>query len=151
MAELIRGASVPLFDRLLSAAAVQGGQVMTPAQLELSIGRELSRLMNTRSRLLLQDFLAIDGTTLDYGIPDFSALSSRSQPDLDLLQAAIAKAIALFEPRLKNVTVTAASSPTNAATYVAITGAVTIDMKLRQLSFDLQLDPRHGGLAKANG
>lgn len=151
MAELIRGASVPLFDRLLGGVAAPVGQVMTPAQLELSIGRELSRLMNTRSRLTLREFLDGDGTTLDYGVPDFSALSSRSQSDLDLLQAAIAKAIALFEPRLKNVRVTTASSPTNAATYVAISGAVTIDMKLRQLSFDLQLDPRHGGLAKANG
>jgi type VI secretion system protein ImpF len=151
MAELIRGASVPLFDRLLGGTAPPVGQVLTPAQLELSIGRELSRLMNTRSRLRLREFLEGTGTTLDYGIPDFSALSSRSQSDLDLLQSAITKAIKLFEPRLKNVIVKAASSPTDAETCVFISGAVTIDMKLRQLSFELQLDPRHGGLAKANG
>jgi type VI secretion system protein ImpF len=149
MAELIRGASVPLFDRLKGGASTQFGQVVTPAQMELSIGRELSRLLNTRSRLLLREFIVSDGTTLDYGIPDFSALSSRSQSDLDLLQLAIAKAIALFEPRLNNVTVKAIASSTDATTYVAISGAVTIDMKLRQLSFELQLDPRHGGLAKA--
>ncbi len=150
MAELIRGASIPLFERLQGGDAAQFGQVMSPAQLELSIGRELARLLNTRSRLRLREFLDGSGTTLDYGVPDFSALSSRSQTDLDLLQAVIAKAIAAYEPRLKNVVVTAAASATGAATQVAIGGAVTIDMKLRPLSFELQLDPRHGGLAKAN-
>ena len=150
MAELIRGASIPLFERLQGGDPAQFGQVMSPAQLELSIGRELARLLNTRSRLGLREFLDSSGTTLEYGIPDFSALSSRSQADLDLLQAAIAKSISLYEPRLKNVVVKAASSATDAMTRVAIGGAVTIDMKLRPLSFELQIDPRHGGLAKAN-
>jgi type VI secretion system protein ImpF len=150
MAELIRGASTPLFERLQGGDATQLGHVMSPAQLELSIGRELSRLLNTRSGLVLRDFMESGGTTLDYGIPDVSALSSRSQSDLDLLQSAIAKAIAMYEPRLKNVIVKADSSATDATTRVAISGAVTIDMKLRSLNFELQLDPRHGGLAKAN-
>ncbi|MDR7307142.1 type VI secretion system baseplate subunit TssE [Rhodoferax saidenbachensis] len=150
MAELIRGASIPLFERLQGGESGQFGQVMSPAQLELSIGRELSRLLNTRSKLLVREFLESSGTTLDYGIPDMSALSSRSQSDLDLLQSAIARAIAMYEPRLKNVVVRAASSATDTTTRVAITGAVTIDMKLRPLNFELQIDPRHGGLAKAN-
>lgn len=150
MAELIRGASIPLFERLQGGDTGQFGQVMSPAQLELSIARELSRLLNTRSRLVMREFLDSSGTTLDYGIPDVSALSSRSQSDLDLLQSAITKAIAMYEPRLKNVVVKAASSATDATTRVAISGAVTIGMKLRPLSFELQLDPRHGGLAKAN-
>lgn len=150
MAELIRGASVPLFERLQGGDAARFGQTMSPAQLELSIGRELSRLLNTRSGLVVSDFLNSSGTTLDYGIPDVSALSSRSQSDLDLLQLAIAKAIAMYEPRLKNVIVKAESSVADARARVAISGAVTIDMKLRSLSFELQLDPRHGGLAKAN-
>lgn len=149
MAELIRGASIPLFDRLQGGGEVVPGQVMSPAQLQTSIGRELARLLNTRSRLTLREFLDSEGTTLDYGMPDVAALSPRAQSDLDLLQAAIAKAIALFEPRLRNVVVKAALSPVPAAAQVAIHGAVTIDMKLRPLSFELQLDPRHGGLAKA--
>lgn len=150
MSELIRGASIPLFERLQGGGSVQFGQVMSPAQLELSIGRELSRLLNTRSGRVMRDFMESSGTTLDYGIPDFAALSSRSQSDLDMLQSAIARAIAMYEPRLKNVIVKANSSATDATTWVAISGAVTIDMKLRSLSFELQLDPRHGGLAKAS-
>lgn len=150
MAELIRGASIPLFERLQGGDTGQFGQVMSPAQLELSIARELSRLLNTRSRLVMREFLDSSGTTLDYGIPDVSALSSRSQSDLDLLQSAITKAIVMYEPRLKNVVVKAASSAMDATTRVAISGMVTIDMKLRPLSFELQLDPRHGGLAKAS-
>lgn len=150
MAELIRGASIPLFERLQGGDTRQFGQIMSPAQLELSIGRELSRLLNTRSRLVMREFLGSSGTTLDYGIPDVSALSSRSQSDLDLLQSAITKAIAMYEPRLKNVVVRTAASATDATTRVVISGAVTIDMKLKPLSFELQLDPRHGGLAKVN-
>lgn len=150
MAELIRGASIPLFDRLQGGGEAAPAQVMSPAQLHISVGRELARLLNTRSRLTLREFLDSDGATLDYGMPDVAALSPRSQSDLDLLQAAIGKAIALFEPRLRNVVVKAALSPVPAAAQVFIHGAVTIDMKLRPLSFELQLDPRHGGLAKAN-
>jgi type VI secretion system protein ImpF len=150
MAELIRGASIPLFERLQGGDTGQFGQIMSPAQLELSIGRELSRLLNTRSRLVMREFLESSGTTLDYGIPDVSALSSRSQSDLDLLQSAITKAIVMYEPRLKNVVVRTAASATDATTRVAISGAVTIDMKLKPLSFELQLDSRHGGLAKAS-
>src|SRR4051794_23912788 len=101
MSELVRGSSVPLFDRLSSAGevSVTSRQLFTPEQLEMSIGRELSRLMNTRSRLTISEFAENGGTTLDYGVPDISALSPKSDADLDLLQATVRQAVIFYEPR----------------------------------------------------
>ncbi len=152
MSELVRGSPVPLFDRLSLVQGADGGrqQLLTPEQLEMSIGRELSRLMNTRSRLKPSEFAASTGTTLDYGIPDISALSPKSHPDLDLLQATIKQAVNHYEPRLKDVNVKAfpATSGGGAATLV-IGGTVTIGLKLRQLNFELQLDQRQASHTKA--
>jgi len=144
MSELVRGSPVPLFDRLSSAQGSDGSrqQLLTPEQLEVSIGRELSRLMNTRSRLSPSEFAASTGTTLDYGIPDISALSPKSHPDLDLLQATVKQAIHHYEPRLNGVTVKAFPSVHGGAATLMISGNVSVGLKLRQLNFELQLDQR---------
>jgi type VI secretion system protein ImpF len=148
MAELVRGTGVPLFDRLSQTDGVAQGQLLTPQQLELSIARELSRMLNTRSRLSVDAFSSASGT-LDYGIPDVSSLSPRSQQDMERLQVAVAHAVRCYEPRLKNVKVKAFSVTAGQAAAMVISGDVTIQMKLQPLSFELQLDARHGGLAKA--
>ena len=143
MAELVRGASIPLFDRLSSVGSVTDNrhQLLTPEQLEASIGRELLKLLNPRSRLLPSEFSASTGTTIDYGIPDTSAISARSPVDLELLQSTIQQAICHYEPRLKDVLVKAfpASRPGGGA-LLLISGTLMIGLKLRQLNFELQLD-----------
>jgi type VI secretion system protein ImpF len=152
MSELVRGASVPLFDRLSSRHEASGDmhQLLSPEELQASIGRELSRLMNTRSRLTPAEFLQGTGTAIDYGIPDFLALSARSQAQAELLQSTVALAVGQYEPRLKDVTVKVfpGAGPGNSATLV-IGGTVKIGMKLRQLNFELQLDQRTGDGTKA--
>ena len=144
MSELIRGALVPLFDRLSSADdSVKTEQLLTPEQLQYSIARDLSRLLNTRSRLLAAEFVAQDGTTIDYGMPDISALSPKSDSDLATLQSLVAHAIHCFEPRLKQVEIKAfASSAFAGGVVLIISGVVTIGLMLRQLNFELQLDQR---------
>jgi type VI secretion system protein ImpF len=106
--------------------------------------------MNTRSRLTPTEFLLGTGTAIDYGIPDFLALSARSQADTDLLQSVVALAVKQYEPRLKGTTVKVlpAVKAGNGATLM-IGGTVNIGMKLRQLNFELQLDQRTGDSAKA--
>lgn len=144
MSELIRGALVPLFDRLSSADdSVKTEQLLTPEQLQYSIARDLSRLLNTRSRLLAAEFVADDGTTIDYGMPDISALSPKSDSDLATLQSLVAHAIHCFEPRLKQVEIKAfASSAFAGGVVLIISGVVTIGLMLMQLNFELQLDQR---------
>ena len=148
MNELIRGAGLPLFDRLSQSATTDSKRLASPQQMELSIGRELVRMFNTRSKVPLRSFANASGT-LDYGIPDFTALSPRSVTDMHQLQTAIVHAINCFEPRLKNVSVRAFPAAREKAAALVISGEVTIEMKLQPLSFELQLDARHGGLAKA--
>jgi len=46
-------------------------------------------------------------SVLDYGVPDFTALSALSGDDRVKLSAAVAQSISAFEPRLRDVRVTA--------------------------------------------
>lgn len=153
MSELLRGSPMPLFDRLSSAQSTAGARspLISPEQLDQSIGQELSRLLNTRSRLAFSEFHNSTGTAIDYGIPDFSALFPNSRPDLERLQDAVRQAIVHYEPRLKEVTVKAfpPGSGSPSATLL-IGGKVTINMKFRQLNFQIQLDHRSGDQVHAS-
>jgi type VI secretion system protein ImpF len=102
MPAIANGFPMPLFDRVAASgdAWLQGEDA-----LKQSVEQELSRLLNTRSCLTFEAFGAADGTVIDYGVPDFSERSLRCGADCDAIAAAIRYAIALFEPRLSNVTV----------------------------------------------
>jgi type VI secretion system protein ImpF len=147
MSKLVRGASVPLFDRLSSrhADSSESRQLLSPEELQASIGRELSRLLNTRSRLGPAEFIEESGTTIDYGIPDVSALASGSQSDLDMIGSAVAVAVRHYEPRLNEVKVKVLPAAERNGARLHIGGTVRIGLKPRQLSFELPLDPRAGG------
>ncbi|CAB3780605.1 type VI secretion system baseplate subunit TssE [Pararobbsia alpina] len=96
------GFPMPLFDRLDASgdAWLQGDDA-----LRQSVEQELSRLLNTRSHLTFEAFGLSEGTVIDYGVPDFSERSLRSDTDRDAIAAAIRHAITLFEPRLSGATV----------------------------------------------
>lgn len=147
MSNLVRGAAVPLFDKLLVHTEGETGDffLLSPTQLHASIGRELSRLLNTRSRLMPSQYALTTGTSIDYGIPDFSALSSQRQEDLELMAAGIHLAIGHYETRLKNVSVKVAEAPMRGnPTVVQIGGDVTIGLHVKRLSFELQLGGDQG-------
>jgi type VI secretion system lysozyme-like protein len=158
MAELVLGSPVPLFDRLgaldapaNATSASASSALLSPEQLQWSIGRELAHLLNTRSARSAAEFMHCGGTSIDYGIPDFGHLSSQSRQDLDQLESLVKKAIGFFEPRLRNVQVQALVSAQAASSpLLAISGLVTIGLKLRQLNFELQLDPHMAPRGKAS-
>lgn len=144
MAELVRGSSVPLFDRLAAGNDQEGSAswLLLPEQLQLSIGRELSRLFNTRSRLGPSEYSQCTGTVVDYGIPDFSSLSPRRADDVELLEAALAQAVGHYEPRLKNVSVKVLAVAGRASAATAqIAGDVMVGLKAQRVSFDLEMAP----------
>lgn len=99
----VNGFPMPLFDRLAAS-----GEAWLPGNdaLRQSVEQELSRLLNTRSRLTFEAFARIDGTVIDYGIPDFSERSLRSDTDRDAIAGVVRRAIMMFEPRLSEPTVT---------------------------------------------
>ncbi len=143
MSELVRGSSVPLFDRLAlnDEQMGEGAFLLLPEHLEASIGRELSRLFNTRTRLAPSQYGQSTGTVIDYGIPDFSALSPRRGDDLELMQNALLQAIRHFEPRLSNVTVSVGAVPGRGhSAQVRVGGDMVIGLKQQRVGFALELD-----------
>jgi type VI secretion system protein ImpF len=144
MSELVRGSSVPLFDRLSSSEGPGGigAFLLLPEQLEASIAQELARLFNSRSRLSLSELDRSTGTVIDYGIPDFSALSPRRGEDREALERALAMSIGFFEPRLKNVRVLVEPVPDRGdVAAVTISGDMTIGLQHQRVSFALNLNP----------
>ncbi|MDB5874558.1 MAG: hypothetical protein JWQ07_4000 [Ramlibacter sp.] len=144
MSELVRGSSVPLFDRLASSEAPGGvgAFLLLPEHLEASVARELSRLFNTRCRLAPSAMSESTGTAIDYGIPDFSALSPRNDEDRTLIEKALVQAVGFFEPRMRNVAVKVSEVPGRGDTAVAtVSGDLTIGLKPQRVSFALNLNP----------
>ena len=97
-----QGYPMPLFERLVEDA---DAWLEGEGALKASVARELSRLVNARSRLTMAEFARSECGVLDYGVPDFSERSLRSGTDREAILAAVRHAIALFEPRLANVVV----------------------------------------------
>jgi type VI secretion system protein ImpF len=144
MSELVRGSSVPLFDRFAppEGPGGTGAFLLTPEQLEASIARDLARLFNSRSRVSLSEMDASTGTVIDYGIPDFSALSARRGEDCELLQRALAQAVGFYEPRLRAVKVKVGPvADRGDVAAVTISGDMTIGMVHQRVSFALNLNP----------
>ena len=147
MSEPVRGSSVPLFDRLASGNAGDDNAswLLLPEQLQASIGRELSRLFNTRSRLPPSEFHQNSGTVIDYGVPDFSALYARRGDDVALLESSLTRAVTLFEPRIQNVSVKVQGVADRAdAALVQVAGDVMIGLKPQRVSFELEMNPASG-------
>ena len=102
---------VPLFDRLVEIEPFEPreksllGALDHPALRE-SVRRELERLLSTRSSLPVDRLLERpELTVLEYGIPDLSAYSAGNAEDQGLLTGIVARAVAAFEPRLREVRV----------------------------------------------
>lgn len=139
MATIISGAPVPLFERLASGGTEPSAHLLDGAQLRQSVARELGRLLNTRSRLSAEAFLASEGTVLDYGLPDCSSRSLQSGPDRALIAALVRHAVTLFEPRLRNVNVQF-SPPLNTALaqpVLLIDGELCLGQAPERVSFEL--------------
>jgi type VI secretion system lysozyme-like protein len=153
MAELVRGASGPLFDRLAAGSLHESadGTFLTAAQLQASIAYELARLLNTRSARQMGEFSTCTGTTIEYGVPDIGFLSPQSRSDLDTLETAIKQAVEFFEPRLRQVRIKAEMNERpGGGPNVVIEGMVSVGLKLRPMNFELQLEAGQAGLAKGS-
>jgi type VI secretion system protein ImpF len=140
MSRLIPGGAIPLFDKLdqRAADADAQGDALSVAGVEASVLRELRRLLNSRSRLTLDDFLAASLTVLDYGIPDYSARSAQSEADRRLIAAAIMRAIEVFEPRVADIDVKLVNgSSGKTIALFAIAASIRVAQTVRRINFTL--------------
>ena len=118
---------IPLFDRFGGPLSDAGAGLPPAEALQLSLRRDLTRLFNVRNRLTVDEFLNGAPTSLDYGLPDTLHLSAQSATDLQRWQQVIARAISLYEPRLRQVAVKvapAADWPTLAWVEIAATAVL---------------------------
>lgn len=130
-----QGYPMPLFERLVedTDAWLEGESALRD-----SVARELSRLLNARSRLTMAEFARSDCGVLDYGVPDFSERSLRSGADREAILAAVRRAIALFEPRLANVAVKFDSNgETSRDAMLVVEGDIRVERSVEHVFFKL--------------
>jgi type VI secretion system protein ImpF len=110
----VEGGRWLLFERLVDKGRYGGedvrngprpSRVHETSALKESVKRELAKLLNTRSKAPLDGGGEL--SVLDYGLPNFAPLSARSGDDRARLSAAVTRSIEAFEPRLRQVRVTA--------------------------------------------
>lgn len=98
-----------LMDRLVDAPlAEDGGRRPALQDIRNGVSRDLEHLLNTRSeaaRLIPEAFKECRGSSLTYGILDFSSYSLLSPHDRDRIRRSLEQAIALHESRLTLVRV----------------------------------------------
>lgn len=110
-------------------------------QVQASIRNELIQIFATRSSCPFHAFFENDHGVLDYGIPDSSGMSMDAIEDRRRLEAALVLAIARFEPRLSDVTVSVQPSTERGAdALVKIDGRLQLGSTTRHATF--VLDPR---------
>lgn len=106
----IEGARALLFERLVDDQRAprhsHTTRVLDKTALQESVRYEIERLLNSRCPVSMQLIGEGERTVVNYGIPDFSALSPRNTHDQKLLVEIITQTINAFEPRLQNVRIT---------------------------------------------
>lgn len=111
MSRTVRSTLAPLFDRLCGFEESQGDGIHLDARgFQHSLLQDLSRIFNTRCDLSVDEFLATEYFSLNYGIPALAVFSPNSESDLSKLEFVLEHAIKLYEPRLAKVKVRASNN-----------------------------------------
>lgn len=102
--------SSSVLDRLLEAPEGDGGPRSRGASLrdlKVAIRRDLEVLLNARQRCRSwpADYVELESSLVNFGIPDFTAGAFESQTRVEALRREIEEAIRRFEPRFESVSV----------------------------------------------
>ena len=103
-------ARTPLFERLIdedpyTQEEYRPSRTLNMSELRNSVRLDLERLLNTRCSLREADWEGREPSVVDYGMPDFCAMSSRDSSDIRTMARMIIRAIEAFEPRLQELNV----------------------------------------------
>ncbi len=134
-------ARAPLLDRLVdnnpkAAMEVRPLRALSEDRLKQAVLRDLSWLFNTRTPIPAEIYDEAELTTIDFGIPDFSAYSPENPDDIVVLVRRLYRAIAFFEPRLANVKISFAKKLSGEKSFgVIIDGDIIIENVRKPVSF----------------
>jgi type VI secretion system protein ImpF len=141
----------PLFDRLTdldprSSVELRPLRTLDRRGLRDSVRRELERLLNTRSSLPADRLAEREPlTVLEYGIPDLSAFSAGDPEDQKRLVTVIARAVAAFEPRLRDTRVVFERlDGSGRLAEMRIEGILTVDAVSEPIAFPTLLTVKSG-------
>lgn len=139
----VHGRRVLLFDRLDTedvAVSDEPYRVEEWSSVRQSVAREIQNLLNTRLPPGQWEAISEPQTVVDYGIPDFSALSAANESDRRNLAEVLARKISAFEPRLSQVRLELQPHSTDQCSMIGtIEANLSIESLTRPVSFALQI------------
>jgi type VI secretion system protein ImpF len=118
--------------------------------LKAALRRDLEWLLNTRRNpeAAPESMEEVSKSLYNYGLPDFTALAISTPRDQNRLTLEIENAVALFEPRLKDIRVTIVEEPGESkktrVMHFQIEGMLQLDPAPEQVSFDTVLQLTSG-------
>ena|SRR5580698_933990 len=155
--------SQPLIDRLIDNEKDRGRDrsiPLSPASdpyrtrsasvrgLKAALRRDLEWLLNTRRNPYAAPdaMVELSQSLYNYGLPDFSSMSTNSPKDRQSLLIEIERTVALFEPRLRNIRVALVegSGIGVRALRFQIEGSLQMDPSPEHISFDGELQLASG-------
>ncbi|MFM9436159.1 type VI secretion system protein ImpF [Janthinobacterium sp. CG_23.3] len=144
-------APMPLFDRLCGKLlATEDDEMRDPDGLQHSLRQDMVRLFNVRNGLTIEQFLSDSPTALHYGLPDTLGMSPQSAADIARWELVVARAIALYEPRLSQVHVHITHDDHHpAAARINIDAAVALGWHVCRVYFHVLLNDGTAQLAAA--
>src|SRR5665213_1616839 len=146
----------PLIDRLIDRekdrdkAAIPPDPYRTRSAsvrgLKAALRRDLEWLLNTRRNPYAapDSMEEVSQSLYNYGLPDFSSMSSDSPKDRQRLLVEVERTIALFEPRLRNIRVMLIEGSGARALRFQIEGSLQMDPSPEHISFDGELQLASG-------
>jgi type VI secretion system protein ImpF len=158
--ELERTVQQSVIDRLVDEdPASQAESPMSRAEsirlLKEAVRRDLEALLNTRRTIQTapEGLEEVAASVYHFGLPDFSSMSRDSPETQARLSRLVEDAVALFEPRLTNVKVTAA--PDDRVRFgelrFVIEGTLQLDPVPERISFDTVLEATKGMQVRGDG
>ncbi|MBW8310096.1 MAG: type VI secretion system baseplate subunit TssE [Candidatus Paracaedibacteraceae bacterium] len=147
-----QGAPIPLFEKLIdndrsTLEEVPPKRFYNRFELMQSIQLELSRILNTRANARKSEYdqLANDernfGLPQLYGLADFSQYDATNKGHYARIARLCENAIRLFEPRLRNVTVTITEfDPKRSRLYAIIDAELNIKNFQEEVTFPLEIE-----------
>lgn len=147
----VEGGRALLFERLTDEDPLARGEEARPfrvhntRELKESVRRELARLLHTRCSVSTRALGSRERSVLDYGIPDFSSLSTLSGDDLNRLASLVEQTVAAFEPRLQGVRVRVAGvRPDDRALTLAVEAVLVVGAYAEPVSFPVLVSTKTG-------
>ena len=138
-----------VLDRLLDEQEASGsmgrGRGARLAELKRAVARDLENLLNTRRRCrsFPRDLDELRPSLADYGVPDFTGSNLASTSRKQAFRTAMERAIKLYEPRFKSVTVTmvANTNPLDRSLRFRIEALLHAEPAPEPLTLDSRIDP----------